>query len=119
MPHCGDFQLEIYGAGLQGVVPKLPVDFATLVKRAEAAMPPHVLSYVQGGCGDEWTQDCNVAAFHHWGMVPRMMVDTSARDLSVELFGERFRSPIFMAPIGVNGLCTPDGNGDLHAARAS
>ncbi|MBL8848095.1 MAG: alpha-hydroxy-acid oxidizing protein, partial [Planctomycetaceae bacterium] len=119
MAHYGDYQNLIYGDGLQGVIPRLPVDFATLVKRAEAAMPPQVLNYVQGGCGDEWTQDSNVAAFHRWGMIPRMMVDTSTRDLSVELFGVRFPSPIFMSPIGVNGICTPDGHGDLHAARAS
>ena len=30
MPHYGDLQNEIYGAGLRGIVPKLPVDFATL-----------------------------------------------------------------------------------------
>lgn len=119
MPNYGDYQLQIYGAGLQGVVPKLPVDFATLLRRAEAAMPPRVLSYVQGGCGDEWTQDQNAAAFHHWGMIPRMMVDCATRDLSVELFGLRFPTPIFMAPVGVNGICTQDGHGDLHAARAS
>jgi len=119
MPHYGDFQLQIYGGGLQGAIPKLPVDFASLVKRAEAAMPPHILSYVQGGCGDEWTQNRNADAFHHWGMIPRMMVDTSTRDLSVELFGQRYASPIFMSPIGVNGICTQDGHGDMHAARAS
>jgi lactate 2-monooxygenase len=119
MPNFGDFQLQIYGGGLQGVFPKLPVDFPTLVKRAEAALPPHILAYVQGGCGDEWTQNRNVEAFHHWGTVPRMMVDTSVRDLSVELFGLKFPSPIFMSPIGVNGICTQDGHGDLHAARAS
>ena len=30
MPHYGDFQNAIYFAGLSGVVPKLPVDFAGL-----------------------------------------------------------------------------------------
>jgi lactate 2-monooxygenase len=119
MPHYGDHQNAIYFAGLQGVVPKLPVDYATLVARAEAAMPPQVLTYVQGGCGDETTQDRNAQAFGHWGMVPRMMVDCTARDLSVELFGRRYPSPVFMAPIGVNGICTQDGHGDLAAARAS
>lgn len=119
MPHYGDFQNEIYGAGLRGVVPKLPVDFATLEKRATAAMPPHVLSYLQGGCGDEHTQDHNAAAFRHWGMVPRMMVDCTKRDLSVELFGLTLPSPLFMAPVGINGICTQDGHGDLAAARAS
>jgi lactate 2-monooxygenase len=119
MGHYGDYQNLIYGQGLAGVVPKVPVDFATLQARAAAAMPPFVLHYVQGGCGDERTQERNRTAFDHWGMVPRMMVDTRARDLSVELFGLTLPAPVFMAPIGVTGLATPDGHGDLAAARAS
>jgi len=119
MPHYGDLQNEIYGAGLRGLVPKVPVDFATLEKRATAAMPPHILSYLQGGCGDEFTQDHNAAAFRHWGMTPRMMVDCTKRDLSIELFGLTLPSPLFMAPVGINGICTQDGHGDLAAARAS
>jgi len=119
MPHYGDYQTEIYGAGLRGVVPRLPVDFATLEARAAAAMPPATLTYVQGGCGDELTQRRNADAFAHWGMVPRMMVDCTSRDLTTELFGLTLPSPLFMAPIGVTGICTQDGHGDLAAARAS
>jgi len=115
----GGFQNEIYFAGLQGVIPEYPISFADLVERAEAAMPPHVLSYVEGGCGDELTQERNASAFAHWGMVPRMLVDCRERDLSVELFGDTFPSPAFMAPIGVNGICTQDGHGDIAAAKAS
>ena len=48
-----------------------------------------------------------------------MMVDCSKRDLSIELFGMRLPSPVFMAPVGVIGICTQDGHGDLAAARAS
>jgi lactate 2-monooxygenase len=117
--HFGDLQNAIYGAGLSGILPTIPVDFPTLEKRAQAALPPHVLSYVQGGCGDEWTQDQNAAAFRHWGMVPRMMVDCTKRDLSTELFGLKLNSPLFMAPIGVNGIMTADQHGDLATARAS
>ena len=119
MAHYGDYQNLIYGAGLQGVVPQWPVDFATLEARAAAAMSPSVLGYVQGGCGDETTQARNASAFGHWGMVPRMMVDCTARDLSIELFGLTLPTPIFMAPIGVTGMCTQDGHGDLAAARAA
>ena len=119
MAQFGDFQNAIYYAGLSGVQPTWPVDYATLRARAEAAMPPAVLNYVQGGCGDEWTQDQNAHAFRHWGMVPRMMVDCSERDLSVDAFGMKLASPLFMAPIGVTGICTQDGHGDLAAARAS
>ncbi len=119
MPHYGDLQNAIYGAGLSGVQPTWPVDFATLKSRAEAAMPPSVLNYVQGGCGDEWTQDENARAFRHWGMVPRMMVDCTQRDLSTTLFGRTLPSPLFMAPIGVTGIVTQDQHGDMAAARAS
>ncbi|WP_445190914.1 alpha-hydroxy-acid oxidizing protein [Sphingomonas sp. Tas61C01] len=119
MPHYGDYQTSIYGAGLSGVVPKVPVDFATLERQGSAALPTSVLTYVQGGCGDEHTQRHNAEAFRHWGMVPRMMIDCARRDLSIELFGMTLPSPIFMSPIGVTGMCTQDAHGDIAAARAS
>jgi len=119
MPHFGDYQTEIYFKGLRGVLPSLPADFKLLEQRAQAAMPPSVLSYVQGGCGDEFTQSQNANAFHHWGLVPRMLVDCSTRDLTVDLLGLKLPTPIFLSPIGVLGICTPDGHGDLAVARAS
>ncbi len=119
MAHFGDFQNEIYREGLRGVLPRLPVDFASLERRAEAAMPAAVLSYVQGGCGDEYTQRRNAAAFERWGLIPRMFVDCSVRDLSIELFGRKLASPVFLSPVGVLGICTPDGHGDLATAHAA
>jgi lactate 2-monooxygenase len=95
------------------------VDFATLEQRASAALAPAVLNYLQGGCGDEFTQRRNAEAFQHWGMVPRMMVDTTNRDLSISLLGMRLPTPLFMCPVGIAGICTQDGHGDLAAAGAS
>jgi lactate 2-monooxygenase len=119
MSNFGAMQNEIYNAGLRGILPTFPVDFATLEKRAHEALGPSLTNYVAGGCGDEHTQDQNAAAFHHWGMIPRMMVDCSTRDLSIELFGHRYPTPLFMAPIGLNGEASQDRHGDLAAARAS
>lgn len=115
----GDYQLEIYLQGLAGVVPSLPMAFAELEARAEAAMSPSVWSYVAGGAGDERTQRVNVSAFEHWGLMPRMGVGATERDLSVDLFGIALPSPVFMAPIGVTGICSRDGHGDLAVARAA
>ncbi|WP_040809407.1 lactate 2-monooxygenase [Nocardia concava] len=115
----GDFQNEIYFNGLRGVVPALPVSFAELAERARAAMPPSVYSYVAGGAGDERTQNANVAAFDRWGVVPRMFVGAKQRDLSVDLFGMTLPAPVFMAPVGVIGLCAQDGHGDLATAKAA
>ena len=119
MANFGEYQDEIYLAGLSGKLPKLPVDFATLEKQAHAAMPPSLVSYVAGGCGDEHTQRTNVTAFEHWGIVPRMLAGRPVRDLSIKLFGMDLPTPIFMAPIGVLGLCAQDGHGDLAAARTA
>ena len=114
-----NYQLEIYGAGLQGVLPTLPMGFAELEERAAAALPPSVWSYVAGGAGDEHTQRANVAAFEHWGLVPRMLRASTDRDLSVELFGIALPTPLFMCPIGTIGLCAQDGHGDLATAQAA
>ena len=39
--------------------------------------------------------------------------------MSIELFGIKLPSPIFMTPNGVIGVCAQDGHGDLACARAS
>jgi lactate 2-monooxygenase len=119
MTAFGDYQLEIYLAGLEGVLPSFPMAFAELEARAERALPPSVLSYVAGGAGSEHTQRANVSAFAQWGLIPRMFVGAARRDLSVELFGMRLPSPLLMAPIGVIGLCAQDGHGDLATADAA
>ncbi|HEY1839953.1 MAG TPA: alpha-hydroxy-acid oxidizing protein [Mycobacterium sp.] len=115
----GDYQNEIYFQGLAGVAPPLPMVFAELAARAELALPPSVWSYVAGGAGDERTQRVNCEVFERWGLIPRMFVGAKQRDLSVEMFGLTLPSPLFMAPIGVIGLCAQDGHGDLATARAA
>ena len=115
----GDYQNEIYFNALQGVPPELPMAYAELEERARATLAPSVWSYVAGGAGDEATQRANVEAFARWGLIPRMLVGAKQRDLSIELFGRRYPSPLLLAPIGVLGLCAQDGHGDLAAARAS
>jgi lactate 2-monooxygenase len=115
----GDFQLEIYGAGLRGVLPSFPMAYAELEARAAQALPPSVLSYVAGGAGSEHTQRANVSAFGRWGLIPRMFVGAARRDLTVNLFGMTLPSPVLMAPIGVIGLCAQDGHGDLATAAAA
>jgi lactate 2-monooxygenase len=115
----GDYQNEIYLNGLSGVLPTMPMSFPELEARAQATLRPDVLSYTAGGAGDEVTQRANVAAFGRWGLVPRMLVGAARRDMSVDLFGHNLSTPLFMAPVGVLGLCAQDGHGDLATARAA
>jgi lactate 2-monooxygenase len=118
-PNYGDYQLEIYRAGVKGIQPRFPADFATMERRAAEALPPWVLSYVKAGAGDEGTQQANVEAFGKWGLVPRMMEGAYDRDLSTTLFGIELPHPLFLCPIGVLGVCSQDFHGDLATARAA
>ncbi|MGN9781269.1 alpha-hydroxy-acid oxidizing protein [Nonomuraea sp. ZG12] len=115
----GDYQLEIYFNALSGRVSDFPMDYAALERRAVAALDPSLLSYIAGGAGDEATQRRNVDAFAQWGLVPRMLVGASDRDLSVTAWGHTFPTPVFMAPVGVAGLVTPDRHGDIAIAQAA
>ncbi|WP_017975023.1 alpha-hydroxy-acid oxidizing protein [Actinopolyspora halophila] len=118
MTRYGDYQTEIYAGGLAGHLPAQPVDFASLERKAAEVLPSWIHSYVAGGAGDEHTQRVNVTEFQRWGLVPRMLNGAHDRDLSIELFGLTLPHPLFLAPIGVLGLCAQDFHGDLATARA-
>ena len=61
--------------------------------------------YVSAAAGGGRTQQANVDAYSHYGVIPRMMVSPPERDVSIDLFAKHFESPIFMCPIGRVGLC--------------
>ncbi|MGV9541933.1 lactate 2-monooxygenase [Nocardia beijingensis] len=119
MTNFGDYQNEIYFQGLGGVLPDFPMTYADLEAKAQAALPPGIWSYVAGGAGDELTQRANVTAFEKLGLIPRMLRASKTRDLSIELFDMTLPTPIFLAPVGVIGLCAQDGHGDIATAKAA
>ncbi|HET7690811.1 MAG TPA: alpha-hydroxy-acid oxidizing protein [Nocardioidaceae bacterium] len=119
MPNFSDFNMGIYLAGLSGQKPPYPLTFAELQAEAEKLLHPVTYDYVVGGAGDEGTQRGNVTAFERWGIVPRMLAGAAERDLSVELFGRRYPTPLLMAPIGVVGIMHDSLHGDLEVAKAA
>jgi len=114
-----DFQTGVYADAVKGVNSRYPFDFRSIERKAAETLPEWVHRYVSAAAGDGRTQQANIDAFAHYGIIPRMMVSPPQRDLSIELFGNHLISPIFMCPIGVVGLCAPDFQGDLAVARAS
>ena len=109
-------QLEIYRKGLLGMPERFPVDYAELETAAQQAMKPEAFDYVAGSAGTESTADANLSAFDRWQILPRFLRDVSQRDWSVELFGQRFPAPVYVAPVGVQGIVHPDG--EIATARA-
>jgi isopentenyl diphosphate isomerase/L-lactate dehydrogenase-like FMN-dependent dehydrogenase len=74
-------------------------------------------AYVAGSAGSGDTAAENRRSFERWRTVPRMLRDVSDRDLSIELFGHRYPSPVIAAPVGVLELVHPDA--DLAIGRAA
>lgn len=112
-----NYQNEIYLNGLAGQRPSLPVSIEELERTARDVLSPGAFGYVAGAAGSEDTARENVEAFRRWRIVPRMLRNVEHRDLSVELFGRRYASPLLLAPIGVQSIVHPDA--EVATARAA
>jgi 4-hydroxymandelate oxidase len=102
--------------------PTLPADpnlinLGDYERVAAERLAPGPLAYFAGGAGDEVTLRDNWAAFARQAIVPRVMRDVSSVDTSLELFGRRWPSPIFIAPTALQRMAHPDG--ELATARAA
>ena len=101
-----NFQREIY-SGLR------PPPFTTKPSEWEAQaqnrVPAPNFGYVAGSAGTGATHRANVAAFDRYRLRPRMLVNATKRDMSVELFGTKYPSPILVAPVGVQSIMHKDG----------
>lgn len=93
------------------------VNIADLRELARRQLPRAVFGFVDGGAHDERTLRDNEDDFSRIRMAPRVLVDVSERNQSVELFGQRLSSPLIVGPTGLAGIVWPEG--DLCLARAS
>jgi lactate 2-monooxygenase len=117
MTDFADYYRGIYARGLGGETPSIPVSIAELERRAAAAMDEKAANYVFAGAGSEDTIDANREAFGRHRIVPRMLRDVAARDLSTTVLGTAMPAPLLLAPIGVQKVVHPDG--ELATARAA
>ena len=97
--------------------PAEPVNVDDYEGAARAVLPRPAFDYYAGGSDDEATLVANRAAFGRWHLRPRVLVDVSRVDLSVELLGERLSMPIILAPTAFQRMAHPEG--ELASARAA
>ncbi len=112
-----DRQRSIYTQGAAGLRQVLPFDPLLLEQKAREKMSAEAFAYVAGGAGQESTMGANRSGFERHRIVPRMLRDVEHRDLGVEIYGQRWPSPFFLAPIGVLEMAHPAA--DLAVARAA
>jgi 4-hydroxymandelate oxidase len=83
---------------------------------ARKNVPPAHFGYMASGIDDEVTLRANREGFLKFQLRPRRLNDVSKVDMSVELFGTKYSSPIFLAPTGGNQFFHPDG--EVAVAKA-
>jgi isopentenyl diphosphate isomerase/L-lactate dehydrogenase-like FMN-dependent dehydrogenase len=84
---------------------------------AHKALPPAHWGYMASGVDDDLTLQTNLAAFKRIQLRPRRLVDVSKVDLSIELFGTTWETPIFLCPVGTHKMFHPEG--EIAVARAA
>jgi isopentenyl diphosphate isomerase/L-lactate dehydrogenase-like FMN-dependent dehydrogenase len=84
---------------------------------ARKNVPPAHFGYMASGLDDEVTLRANREGFLKFQLTPHRLNDVSKVDTSVELFGTRYDSPIFVAPTGGNIFFHPDG--EVAVAKAA
>ncbi|KAJ6455451.1 oxidoreductase [Mycena sanguinolenta] len=112
------YMLNIY-RGRKGVQPLGTVVFDEIEAKAKEALKdyPGAFMYAGGSAGTNSTYRANLRAFEKYRIVPRMLVDATTRSLETTVFGVKHPSPIFIAPIGVQGIFTE--SAELAAATAA
>ena len=84
---------------------------------ARRRLPKVMFEFIDGGAQDETTLRANREDFQKWRFRTRVLTDVSKRDQSITLFGQHCASPLILAPTGLAGLLSRQG--ELAAARAA
>jgi 4-hydroxymandelate oxidase len=96
-------------AGARSAVDVGPVTLADFEPLAKRRMTHMAYEYVSGGAGDEITLRENQTAFDRLRLHPRVLVDVSALDTRVTLFGQALEFPILLAPTAYHRLVHAEG----------
>jgi 4-hydroxymandelate oxidase len=93
------------------------VNLRELGPLAAAKLTPSAWGYYSSGALDESTLADNEAAWARWLLRPRVLIDVSAVSIAVSCLGERWASPVVIAPMAAQRLAHDDG--ELATARGA
>ncbi|GAA94811.1 uncharacterized protein L969DRAFT_97226 [Mixia osmundae IAM 14324] len=115
--HYSLYQREQFLKGTRGETSIVSAQPTKLQAATKEKLTDKGYLYAVSNAGEGWTDQANRQAFFNWKIIPRMLVDTNERDLSVDLFGHKLPNPLLFAPIGINSNYHPDA--ELIPARVA
>ena len=98
----------------------IPADIENLddyERHAALVMPAASWRHIQEGCGRGQALAANRAAFDIYRLLPRWLAQVGEGSTAIELLGERYATPIFLAPVAYQHLAHPEG--ELATVRAA
>jgi 4-hydroxymandelate oxidase len=98
----------------------IPNDLVSLKdydRYAKERMDLNSLAYVCSGAGDEVTYRKNEESFQEIYLEANTLEDLSGANTKIELFGQTYETPIFLAPVAYQKLV--DNNGEIATVQAS
>ena len=90
-------------------IPEYLQTIADYERQAEKHLPENTWHYLQGGAMDENSVRENLQQFQKIQLVPRLLNDLTQGSTEIEILGQKFAHPIFLAPIGHQQLFHPEG----------
>src|SRR5436190_4522719 len=97
--------------------PKEAINVFDFEPVARQNVPPAHFGYMASGIDDEVTLRANREGFLKFQLRPRRLVDVEKVDMSTEILGVRYATPIMIAPVGGHRMFNPEG--ELAVARAA
>ena len=97
--------------------PAAPLKLEDFEPAARAVLPRGIYDYIAGGSEDEAALRGNREAFARYRFRFKILASTDKTELGNELFGQRFRMPVHLAPTAIQRMAHPDG--ELGAYRAA
>ena len=97
--------------------PKEAINVFDFEPVARQNVPPAHFGYMASGIDDEVTLRANREDFLKLQLRPRRLVDVSKVDMSVDILGTRYPSPIIVAPVG--GQRSFHADGEIATARGA
>jgi 4-hydroxymandelate oxidase len=98
--------------------PKQALNVMEFEEAARKAIPAAHWGYLATGVEDDTTLHLNHERYSHIQLRPRRLIDVSKVDMSVDIFGTKWETPIVICPVGSQKAFYP-AEGELATAKAA
>lgn len=111
--------VRAFGQDADGIITAADqaLDIFDFERAARRILPPAHFGYLATGVDGDETLHANRAGFANYSLRVRRMVDLSRIDMSVNLFGTTWETPVFLDPVGSQRAFHAEG--ELAVARAA